>query len=51
MSHLKKADHTSPRSLLNWINSSNTKKTQKRMTNRIEYLKQISYKQEQTGAL
>jgi hypothetical protein len=30
---------TSPRSLLNWINSSNTKKTQKRMTNRIEYLK------------
>lgn len=33
---------TTPRSLLKWINSSNTKKVQKRMTNRIQYLKQLS---------
>ena len=33
---------TTPRSLLNWINSSNSKKVQKRMTNRIHYLKHLS---------
>jgi hypothetical protein len=32
----------SPRSLLNWINSPNTKQVQKKMANRIGYLKFIA---------
>lgn len=36
---------STPRSLLNWINASNTKKVQRRMTNRIEYLKHLSVQQ------
>jgi hypothetical protein len=35
-------DRPTPRSLLNWINSSNTKKVQQRITNRMQYLKQMS---------
>jgi hypothetical protein len=37
-----KIDRPTPRSLLNWINSSNTKRVQQRITNRIQYLKQMS---------
>jgi hypothetical protein len=38
-----KIDRPTPRSLLNWINSSNTKRVQQRITNRIQYLKQMSH--------
>lgn len=30
---------SSPRSLMNWMNSSNTKNVQKKMANRVNYLK------------
>ena len=33
--------HSSPRSLLNWSNSPNTKQIQKKMANRIHYLKHL----------
>lgn len=41
-SESEKIDRPTPRSLLNWINSSNTKRVQQRITNRIQYLKQMS---------
>ena len=33
---------SSPRSLLNWINSPNTKRVQQKMANRVSYLKFLS---------
>eukprot|EP00347_Sterkiella_histriomuscorum_P018862 403343887 len=41
-SHNTKHGKSSPRSLLNWINSPNTKKIQQKMANRIGYLKFLS---------
>ena len=38
----KSHKRASPRSLLNWINSPNTKNIQQKMANRIHYLKFLS---------
>ena len=38
----KSAKRSSPRSLLSWINSPNTKRVQQKMANRVSYLKMLA---------